>query len=180
MKGKVVAVSLSPSHSFSKPNTFSIRLIEGLGVEGDSHFGETVQHLSRIKVDPTQKNLRQVHLITQELIDELQGKGFIITPGTIGDNITTLGIDLINLPTATRLKIGEHAVIEITGLRNPCSQLDKYQQGLTAAVLDRDENGKIIRRAGVMAIVICGGDISANDEITVELPPEPFIPLERV
>jgi len=180
MKGKVVAVSLNPTHSFSKPNTFSIRLIEGLGVEGDSHFGDTVQHLSRIKVDPTQKNLRQVHLISQEMLDELQGKGFVVTPGTIGDNITTLGIDLINLPRGSRLKIGEHAIIEITGLRNPCSQLDKYQQGLTAAVLDRDDQGKIVRRAGIMAIVICGGDIAANDEIILELPPEPFKPLECV
>jgi MOSC domain-containing protein YiiM len=180
MKGKVVAVSRSKSHSFSKSTEMSIRLLKGLGVEGDAHMGETVKHRSRVRVDPTQPNLRQVHLVQSELFDELRQKGFSIHPGDIGENIATSGIDLLGLPTGAVLHIGDSAVVEITGLRNPCSQLDGFQNGLTAAVLDRDAAGNLIRKAGIMGVVRAGGDIRPGDPIRVELPAEPHRPLERV
>src|SRR6185369_2444846 len=156
MKGTVVAVSRSKSHSFSKSPEMSIRLLKGLGVEGDAHMGETVKHRSRVRVDPTQPNLRQVHLVHAELQDELKAGGFRIHPGDIGENITTSGIALLGLPTGTVLRIGQSAVIRITGLRNPCTQLDGFQQGLTAAVLDRDAEGRVVRKAGVMSVVLEG------------------------
>ena len=180
MSAKVVAVSRSKSHSFSKSTEMSIRLLKGLGVEGDAHMGETVKHRSRVRVDPTQPNLRQVHLVQSELFDELRQKGFSIHPGDIGENIATSGIDLLGLPTGAVLHIGGSAVVEITGLRNPCSQLDGFQKGLTAAVLDRDSAGNLIRKAGIMGIVREGGDISPGDAIRVELPAEPHRALERV
>jgi MOSC domain-containing protein YiiM len=180
MKGTVVAVSRSKSHSFSKSTEMSIRLLKGLGVDGDAHMGETVKHRSRVRVDPTQPNLRQVHLIQSELFDELRRKGFSVHPGDIGENIATSGIDLLGLPTGAVLHIGDSAVVEITGLRNPCSQLDGFQKGLTAAVLDRDVAGNLIRKAGIMGIVREGGDIRPGDPIRVELPAEPHRALERV
>jgi MOSC domain-containing protein YiiM len=180
MSAKVVAVGRSKSHSFSKSTEMSIRLLKGLGVEGDAHMGETVKHRSRVRVDPTQPNLRQVHLVQSELFDELRQKGFSIHPGDIGENIATSGIDLLGLPTGAVLHIGDSAVVEITGLRNPCSQLDGFQKGLTAAVLDRDSAGNLIRKAGIMGIVREGGDIRPGDAIRVELPAEPHRALERV
>ena len=180
MTVKVIAVSLNKNHSFSKSNQVSIRLLEGLGVAGDVHCGKTVRHRSRVAKDPNQPNLRQVHLIHAELHDELKEKGFDILPGQMGENITTKGIDLLSLPTNTRLHIGKEAVIQITGLRNPCSQLDQFKPGLMAAVLDRDAEGKIIRKAGIMAIVIATGEISVGDKIRVEFPPEPYQVLEKV
>jgi MOSC domain-containing protein YiiM len=176
----VTAVSLSKSHSFSKRAALSIRLVAGLGVEGDAHFGETVKHRSRVARDPSQPNLRQVHLIHEELHEGLNKNGFAIAPGDMGENITTRGIDLLSLPTGTRLAIGEEAVVEITGLRNPCSQLDAYEKGLTTAVLDRDAEGNLIRKAGVMAIVIEGGEIRPGDPIVTSLPAEPHKKLECV
>ncbi len=176
----VTAVALSASHTFTKPVTPSIRLLTGLGVEGDAHLGVTVKHRSRVRADPTQPNLRQVHLIQGELHDELQAAGFNVAEGTMGENITTRGIDLLGLPRGARLRIGADAIVEITGLRNPCSQLDKYQKGLTAAVLGRHPDGSLMRRAGVMGIVIAGGSVCAGDTIQVELPPPPYLPLERV
>jgi MOSC domain-containing protein YiiM len=158
----------------------SIRLLKGLGVEGDAHMGETVKHRSRVRVDPTQPNLRQVHLIQSELFEELKGKGFTVHPGDVGENIATRGIDLLGLPTGAVLRIGDSAVVEITGLRNPCSQLDGFQKGLTAAVLDRDAAGNIIRKAGIMGIVLESGDVRPGDPIRVELPAEPHRALERV
>ncbi|WP_134534114.1 MOSC domain-containing protein, partial [Pseudomonas aeruginosa] len=148
---QVIAVSLCATHAFSKQVRPAIRLLKGLGVEGDAHHGVTVKHRSRVRQDPTQPNLRQVHLIHEELHDELRASGFAIGPGTMGENITTRGVDLLGLPTGTRLRLGESALVELTGLRNPCSQLDNYQPGLTAAVLGRDEQGNLIRKAGVMA-----------------------------
>lgn len=177
---RVVAVSRSGEHTFSKQNQESIRLLAGLGVEGDAHMGETVKHRSRVAADPTQPNLRQVHLIHIELFDEVAQKNFHVEPGQLGENITTRGIDLLSLPTGTRLKIGSEAVIEITGLRNPCPQIDAFQQGLKAAVLERDEQGHMKRKAGVMAVVIEGGEVRPDDPIEVELPPPPHRPLERV
>jgi MOSC domain-containing protein len=180
MAGTVAAVSLSPAHTFSKPSQERIRLLAGLGVEGDAHLGETVKHRSRVKRDPSQPNLRQVHLIHAELHDELRAAGFDVSAGQMGENVTTRGVDLLGLPTGTRLRLGDTAVIEITGLRNPCYQLDDFQQGLMAATLDRDEHGALVRKAGVMAIVLTGGEVRPGDPITLELPPEPHQPLEPV
>lgn len=176
----VIAVSCSGSHTFSKPNAGSIRLVAGLGVEGDAHLGETVKHRSRVARDPNQPNLRQVHLIHAELHDELRAAGFNVDPGDMGENVTTRGIDLLGLPTGTRIGLGDSAVIEVTGLRNPCAQLDDFQPGLMAAVLDRDEAGNLVRKAGVMAIILSGGEVRPGDPIRVELPPVPHRPLEPV
>ena len=180
MSGVVTAVSRNAAHTFSKQNENCIRLLQGLGVEGDAHMGKTVKHRSRVAADPTQPNLRQVHLIHAELHDELQAKGFNVTSGQMGENITTRGIALLGLPTSARLHIGETAVVEVTGLRNPCAQLDNLQTGLMSAVLDRDERGNLVRKAGVMGIVLFGGEVKVGDAIRVELPPKPHQPLERV
>ena len=180
MNGKVVALSLSSSHSFSKPNQESIKLLAGLGVEGDTHLGEKVQHLSRVKQNPDQPNLRQVHLIHAELQDELNASGFNISPGQMGENITTRDLDLLGLPTGTKLHIGNAAIVEVTGLRNPCHQLDDFQTGLMKAVLDKDAEGNLIRKAGIMGIVLTGGEVRVEDAIRVELPPEPHEPLKPV
>ncbi|WP_209305471.1 MOSC domain-containing protein [Blastococcus sp. CT_GayMR20] len=157
-----------------------IRLLAGLGVEGDAHAGRTVQHLSRVARDPTAPNLRQVHLIHAELHDELRARGFVVQPGDMGENVMTRGVDLLGLPTGARLRLGDDAVVEITGLRNPCVQLDRFQRGLMGAVLDRDADGKLIRKAGVMAVVLAGGDVRVGDAISLELPPRPHEPLDRV
>jgi len=178
--GTVAAVSCSATHTFSKPSSLSIRLLAGLGVEGDAHSGETVKHRSRVAVDPTQPNLRQVHLIHSELHEELKSKGFTVCAGDMGENITTRGIDLLGLPAGTRLHIGQSAVVTVTGLRNPCSQLDKFQSGLMGAVLDRDENGNLIRKSGIMGVVSTSGEVHPGDTIRVEMPPKPYIPLDRV
>lgn len=180
MTSRVVAVSVSPTHTFSKPTQQSIRLLAGLGVEGDAHCGATVKHRSRVAQDATQPNLRQVHLIHSELFAVLGEAGFTVPPGAMGENITTEGIDLLALPTGTRLQLGNDAIVEITGLRNPCGQINTYQSGLLSAVLDRDEAGNVVRKAGIMGIVLVGGDVAPGDTIAVELPPLPYRPLERV
>jgi MOSC domain-containing protein YiiM len=180
MAGTVIAVSRSPAHTFSKPIADSIRLLAGLGVEDDSHQGVTVQHLSRIQRFANAPNLRQVHLIHEELFDELRLAGFAVSAGDMGENVTTRGVDLLGLPTGARLHFGSEAVVEVTGLRNPCRQLDKLQPGLMAATLDRDEAGNLIRKAGVMSIVITGGEIRGGDRIEVELPQGPHQPLVPV
>lgn len=168
----VVAVNSSSTHTMSKPALDVILLVEGLGVEGDAHSGTTVKHRSRVKQDPTQPNLRQVHFMHSELFDELAGKGFEVSPGMMGENITTVGIDLLGLPVGAVLQLGRSAVVEITGLRNPCVQLDGLSSGpgLMKAVLDRDEAGELIRKAGVMGIVRTGGEVCAGDEILIEMP----------
>ena len=168
MTGRVVAVSLNPSHLFRKSTQDSIKLLAGLGVEGDAHCGEKVKHRSRVAKDPNQPNLRQVHLIHAELHDELNNAGFNILPGQMGENITTREIDLLKLPTDTKLHIGNEAVIQVTGLRNPCAQLDSLKAGLKAAVLDKDSQGNIIRKAGIMSIVLASGEISAGDKIKLD------------
>ncbi len=178
--GVVLAVSCDAIHRFSKQKQESIRLLEGLGVEGDAHLGKTVQHRSRVAIDPTQPNLRQVHLIHAELFGELQSMGFQVSAGQMGENITTRGINLLALPTGTRLHIGDLAVVEVTGLRNPCNQINQFQSGLLTAVLGRDEHGKLIRKAGIMGIVLAGGEVRPNDSVCVELPPAPHQPLDRV
>lgn len=180
MTPSVVAVCLSADHNFSKTPVPAIRLVAGLGVDGDAHSGVTVKHRSRVKVDPTRPNLRQVHLIQAELHDELRAKGFRIEAGTMGENVLTQDIDLLGLPTGARLHLGTDAIIEVTGLRNPCAQLDAYQKGLTAAVLDRDAAGELIRKAGIMAIVLQGGALMPGDPIAVTLPALPHRKLEQV
>lgn len=180
MNGTVVAVSRSAKHSMAKTNQQSIVLVEGLGVSDDAHQGVTVKHRSRVARDPSQPNLRQVHLIHAELIDELAAQGFEVVPGQMGENVTTRGVDLLGLPTGTTLRLGETATIQLTGLRNPCAQLDRIQKGLMAATLDRDGEGNLIRKAGVMAIVLTGGEVRSGDEIVVELPDEPHQSLQPV
>jgi MOSC domain-containing protein YiiM len=180
MAGIVIAVSRSPGHTMSKPNEDGIRLLVGLGVEGDAHMGPTVKHRSRVAKDPTVPNLRQVHLIHAELHDELQAAGFRLGPGVMGENVTTRGIDLLGLPTGTRLRLGADAVVEVTGLRNPCYQLNGLQPGLMKATPDRDADGNLIRKAGIMSIVLAAGEIKPGDAIEVELPPEPHRRLEPV
>lgn len=177
MNGTVIAVSRSTTHSFSKENQPSIQLVAGFGVADDAHAGVTVQHLSRVARDPSQPNLRQVHLLHAELHDELKSTGFQVEAGNMGENITTRGLDLLGLPTGARLHIGASAVVEVTGLRNPCAQLDQFQPGLMAAVLDRDPAGNLIRKAGVMGIVLCDGVVRPGDPIRVELPAAPHHPL---
>jgi MOSC domain-containing protein YiiM len=178
--GIVAAVSRSPTHSLSKPNTDGIRLLAGLGVEGDAHQGATVKHRSRVAKNPATPNLRQVHLLHAELFDEQRTSGFMVSAGLMGENVTTSGIDLLARPTGTCLHLGGEAVVEVTGLRNPCRQLDSLQPGLMAATLDRDGNDKLIRKAGIMAVVVSGGVVRQGDPIRVELPPLPHHPLVPV
>jgi MOSC domain-containing protein YiiM len=178
--GSVVAVALSTGHSFSKTVRPSIMLRAGVGVEGDAHSGRTVQHLSRIARDPAQPNLRQVHLIHRELFDELAELGFVLAPGDIGENITTRGVSLLELPAGTQLHIGGTAVVELTGLRNPCAQIDRFQKGLLAAVLGRDAAGNIVRKSGVMSIVLSDGEVRPGDTIEVKIPSGPHTPLAVV
>jgi hypothetical protein len=178
--GVVVAVSSDGEHRFSKPNRDSIRLLAGLGVDGDSHLGVTVQHRSRVRSNPNQPNLRQVHLIQSELFGELRPVGFDLAPGELGENITTLGLNLLGLPVGTRLRIGPTAVVELTGLRNPCRQMNAHQPGLMQAVLDRDEHGNLVRKAGVMGVVLAGGDVRAGDAVRVELPRGAHRPLVAI
>ena len=175
-----MSVARDAGHAFSKPLVESIRLLAGLGVEGDAHCGVTVKHRSRVAANPAQPNLRQVHLIHAELFAEVAGQGFRVMPGQLGENIATLGIDLLALPTATRLHIGPAAIVELTGLRNPCAQIDRFQNGLLAAVLDRDAEGGLVRKAGVMGIVIAGGSIKGGDYIRAVLPAGPHRKLEMV
>ena len=180
MSGVVKAVSRSAKHTFSKPNEERITLLAGHGVEGDAHAGATVKHLSRILKFGNAPNLRQIHLIHHELFDELRDAGFTVTPGQMGENVTTEGVDLLNLPKGARLYLGDAAVIEVTGLRKPCRQLNKLQPGLMAATLARDIAGNLQRKAGIMAIVLSGGEVKNGDPIRIELPAGPQEPLAPV
>ena len=180
MSATVVNVSASESHSFSKRPCESITLLSGLGVLNDAHCGETVKHRSRVARDPTQPNLRQIHLIHEELLDELRESGFFVRPSDLGENITTRGVRLLNLPRGTLLRIGNRAVVEVTGLRNPCVQIERFEKGLQAAVLARAADGSLIRKAGIMGVVAIGGHVRPHDEIVVELPPLPHRCLEPV
>lgn len=168
---RVISVNSDGDHRFSKPPQQSITLVAGLGVEGDAHFGATVQHLSRVRRDPTQPNLRQVHLIHSELFDEVTAD---VTPGQLGENVTTGGIELLRLPRGTRLHLGEEAVVELTGLRNPCVQIDRFEPGLLKEVVGTDADGATVRKAGVMAVVVTGGVVRPGDDIEVRLSAEPF------
>lgn len=177
--GKVISVSLDRRHRFSKASAPEITLIAGEGVAGDAHCGVTVKHRSRARFNPTLPNLRQVHLIHAELFEELAAKGFSVGPADLGENITTSGIDLLGLPTGARLAVGS-AIVEITGLRNPCIQMDRFQDGLMQATLDRDAQRNLVRKAGIMGIVVAGGLVRPGDSIAVTLPEGPHRPLEKV
>ena len=176
----VVAVSRSPEHTFSKPNQPSIKLIKGFGVEGDAHAGIKVKHRYLVGIDPSRPNIRQVHLIHAELLDEVNAKGFSVRPGQLGENITSSGVDLLSLPVGTVMNIGKDAVIELTALRNPCIQIDQFQKGLLNEVLYKDADGNLVRRAGVMAIILRTGVVCPKDEIVVKFPLGPFQPLEYI
>jgi len=180
MEPTIIAVSRCEFHSFSKHNQEAIQLIAGLGVEGDAHSGKTVKHRFLVKKDASRPNIRQIHLIHAELFDELEYKGFSVKPGELGENITTRGIDLLGLPTGTILSIGSEVVIEVTALRNPCKQIDEFQQGLLKEVLYKDEDGNIVRATGVMGIILKGGTVQPGDSIVAKLPPEPYHKLEYV
>jgi MOSC domain-containing protein YiiM len=178
--GQVIAVALDAGHRVSKTPAQEIRVLEGHGVEGDAHAGVTVKHRSRVRVDPTQPNLRQVHLIQAELLDELADAGFDVAPADLGENVTTRGVDLLGLPRGTVLKLGADVELQVTGLRNPCSQIEKLQPGLLKAVLGKTSSGELIRKTGVMTIVLRGGVVAPGDRLIVELPAPPLLPLEVV
>lgn len=180
MTGRVEAVARLEDHAFSKVVADEIHLLEGLGVEGDAHLGQTVQHLSRKAVDPELPNLRQVHLIQAELLDELAAKGFAVAPGALGENVTTRGIDLLSLPQGARLRLGAEAVVEVTGLRNPCKQIEAFRPGLLAETIEKRPDGSLLRKTGVMGVVLRGGAVAAGDAIVVELPEGPHLRLEVV
>jgi len=180
MPGFVTAVSRGAKHEFSKPNQPEIELVAGLGVRGDAHLGETVQHLVRVREDPTKPNFRQVHLMHAALFEELGAAGFSVSAGDIGENVTTRGIALLDLPKGARLHLGERAVVEVTGLRNPCRQIERFQPGLLAALLPRDEAGNVTRKSGIMGIVLAGGEVRPGDPVRVELPEGPQEPLKPV
>jgi len=175
----VVAVHLNPAHVFSKTPQVELELVAGMGVVGDAHFGATVRHRSRVAADPTQPNLRQVHLLSIELLDEFRTAGYDVTPGDLGENITTAGLDLHAFPTGSMLRIGP-CLLALTGLRNPCRQIETFRSGLLGQVLRRDDHGQTERRAGVMAVVVEGGRIRGGDAIATQLPPTPHTPLSRV
>lgn len=180
MNATITAVSLSPRHTFSKHTAEQITLLEGLGVEGDAHCGITVKHRSDVARDPTRLNLRQVHLIHSELFDELREQGFAVEASMLGENVTTRGVDLLALPVDTELQLGACAVVRLTGLRSPCSQIDGLQKGLMSAVIERKPDGEVIRKSGVMAVVIKGGVVRQGDDLVVRLPALPHRRLERV
>ncbi|EDY54004.1 MULTISPECIES: MOSC domain-containing protein [Streptomyces] len=180
MGGKITAVSSNGTYSFTKPNRESITLLAGFGVEGDVHGGATVKHRFRMKKDPSQPNLRQVHLMHEELFDEVRRAGFEVAAGELGENVTTRGIDLLALPRGTRLRLGETAVVEVTGLRNPCAQIDRFQKGLMKQVVGRSEDGRALFKSGIMAVVLAGGVVRAGDAVAVELPEGPHLALEIV
>lgn len=178
--GVVAAVSRSAAHTFSKPTEDVITLVAGVGVAGDAHSGGTVKHRSLVARNPSEPNLRQVHLIHAELHAELRDAGFDVSAGEMGENVTTRGVDLLGLATGTRLRLGDTAVVEVTGLRNPCKQLNGLRPGLMAAVLRRDERGEVVRKAGVMGVVAAGGDVRPGDPIRLEPPDRPHEPLRPV
>lgn len=179
-RGTVIAIARDDAHRFSKPTAESITLIEGHGVEGDAHFGATVQHLSRMRRDPSIPNLRQVHLIHEELFDLVGERGHEVSPGQLGENITTSGVDLLALSRGTRLEIGADAVLEVTGLRNPCTQINGLSEGLMKELVHVNDAGETVRLAGVMSVVVAGGVVHAGDEIRVIAPKGAHEPLQAV
>jgi MOSC domain-containing protein YiiM len=167
---RVIAVSQDDVHRFSKPVVDEVTLVAGWGIEGDAHAGTTVQHRSRVARDPSQPNLRQVHLLHAEVFDDVAEAGFRVEPGQMGENVTTRGVDLLGLPTGTLLHLGDEACVRVTGLRNPCQQINGFEPGLLREVLGRDEDGAVVRKGGVMSVVVTGGVVRTGDRIRVELP----------
>ena len=153
----VVAVHKSKVHNFSKETCLFINLLEGLGVEGDAHMGAKVQHVYQVRKNPNELNLRQVHLMHNELFDELKRDNYTVQPGQLGENITTAHIDLLNIPKDAILNFPSGASIQITGLRNPCKLIDQFQSGLMKVLIDRDKNGNVVRKTGIMSVVLSGG-----------------------
>ncbi|MFJ8112161.1 MOSC domain-containing protein [Streptomyces sp. NPDC096132] len=180
MRGSISAVSSNGTYSFTKPNRDSITLIAGLGVEGDVHAGVTVKHRFRMERDPSQPNLRQVHLMHEELFEEVRAAGFEVGAGELGENVTTRGLDLLGLPVGARLRLGAEAVVEVTGLRNPCAQIDGFRKGLLKEVVGRGADGRPAFKSGIMSVVLHGGVVRPGDPVTVELPDGPHRPLEIV
>ena len=177
LTGSVVAVSLSPTHSFSKTVTQRIRLIEGIGVEGDAHAGTTTQHRYLLKKDPGRANLTQVHLIQSELFPELADRGFDVSAGQLGENVTTAGVDLLTLPVGTVLYLGADAAVRVTGLRSPCSLINRFRPGLMKALIEKSDDGAVLRKSGIMATVISGGVVDAGAELRIEQPTGEHIPM---
>ncbi|MGW0422821.1 MOSC domain-containing protein [Streptomyces sp. NPDC003015] len=180
MGGTITAVSSNGTYSFTKPNRESITLLAGFGVEGDVHGGTTVKHRFRMRKDPSQPNLRQVHLMHEELFEELREAGFEVGAGQLGENVTTRGVDLLGLPVGTLLHLGDEAVVEVTGLRNPCAQIDGFQKGLLKQVVGRSDDGRALFRSGIMSVVVSGGVVRAGDAVGVELPEGPHRALDIV
>ncbi len=179
MSASVVAVHRSAEHKFSKETVDAVTVLAGLGVEGDAHMGARVKHRSRVAKDPNQPNLRQVHLVASELLDEVAAKGYTVRPGDLGENVTTQGLDLITLPVGTSLRIGD-VLLTLTGLRNPCVQIDAFADGLQGEMLGRDDTGKLVRKTGVMAVVVRSGEIRPGDEIIVAAPAGNPVPMEKI
>ena len=180
MSAHVVSVSRSPRHRFSKQPVDAVTLRVGVGVEGDAHAGVTVQHRSRKRWRPDLPNLRQVHLLSAELLDALAVQGFVVSPGDLGENLLVRDLDLLALPTFTRLRLGVDAVVEVTGLRNPCIQLDRFADGLMQATLRREPDGTLVRLAGVMSVVLQTGVVRTGDAVAVQMPTEPHRALAPV
>jgi len=164
-----VSVNSDDAYRFSKIARQSVRLVEGHGIEGDAHAGRFVKHRYQAKKEPLTPNRRQVHLIQSELFEEMRGFGFIIEPGDLGENVTTVGIDLLALPLGAQLHLGESAVVELTGLRMPCGLIDKFQTGLKRSMIVRTPRG-VTFRAGVLGIVTSSGDVRPGDLVRAELP----------
>lgn len=176
----MIAVHRSDQHDFSKQTVETVELVAGVGVAGDSHAGPSVQHRSRVAIDPGQPNLRQVHLLAGEVLESLAGAGPPVAPGDLGENTTTSGIDLHALGVGTVLRMGETALVAVTGLRNPCAQIDEFRPGLLPQLRYRDDGGVLVRRAGIMGVVVFGGLVSVGDRIETSAPPGPHRPLDRV
>jgi len=184
LTGVVLAVHRSDEHTFAKPTVDSVTLLPGLGVEGDAHLGAQVKHRSRVAADPNQPNLRQVHLVMSELLDDVRAAGHEIEPGRLGENVTTTGIDLIGLPVGSMLRIGDTALVALTGLRNPCKQIRDVGDGVLKMMFVDGERygrpGEQIGRTGVMGVVVAGGTVSAGDEIAVRYPAGVLTPMQKV
>jgi len=169
---RVIAVAAKPEPGVGKVLREVITLVAGHGVEGDYHAGPFVRHRSRAARAPDLPNRRQVHLIHAELFDEVAALGIDVRPGQMGENITTRGLALMDLSPGTRLHLGSIAVVEITGCRNPCNQLDAIDPRLLPEVARKAADGTIARRAGIMGIVVQGGPVRPGDPIHVEVPAE--------
>lgn len=178
--GQVTSLHCDSEHNFSKPPVLEAMFLAGVGIEGDAHSGATTQHLSRQKKDASRPNLRQVHLVASELHEELRSDGFDVPFGAFGENLTTSGLDLGALPAGSTLRLGDEVILSLTGFRDPCSQIDKFQAGLRSAVSFKPETGPQLFRNGVMSVVVRGGTVRVGDTIKVALPPEPHQPMQKV